>query len=318
MPADGRLEGSIVIVVSEAESAALVSEALALEAAERAFLAMVGRELPLSLTVPTPVEGHAFSVKPSSSPDGAGVKLGSYWPSNDQHGLPRHSSVVLLLDQATGRARAVVETSTANAFRTAAADALAVQKLSRPDSHVLTVVGYGHQAYYEARAVCAVRPIRTVLVTGRDQEKASRLAERLNAEGKQAAMAAPVQNAVSAADILVTATTSRDALFEEAWVRPGVHVSAMGADASGKQELPTGLLSRAALFCDVPEQSRRLGEFQHAPDDVEPVGLGEVLTGAAPGRTDPAQITIFDSSGIGLQDLYLALAILQAQQAAES
>jgi ornithine cyclodeaminase len=120
------------------------------------------------------------------------------------------------------------------------------------------------------------------------------------------------QGACEAADVIVTATPARAPLFEAAWVRPGTHVAAMGVDAKGKQELPPALLERARLFCDLPEQSRTIGEFQHASAQAQ-AGLraiGDVLRRGEGGRTDPAEITVFDSSGIALQDLTIARAIL--------
>ncbi|WP_331327572.1 hypothetical protein [Methylobacterium fujisawaense] len=124
--------------------------------------------------------------------------------------------------------------------------------------------------------------------------------------------AAAPREACAAADVIVTATPARAPLFEADWVRPGTHVAAMGADAKGKQELPPALLERAALFCDLPEQSRTIGEFQHASADAQAGmrALGDVLRSGEGGRTDPEAITVFDSSGIALQDLTIARAIL--------
>lgn len=112
------------------------------------------------------------------------------------------------------------------------------------------------------------------------------------------------ETACRAADIIVTATTAP--LFESSWVKPGTHVSSMGSDATGKQELPPDLLSWARLYCDLPEQSRRIGEFQHAAPDTPVFAIGAVLTGEAPGRANEDDITVFDSSGLAIQDLYVA------------
>src|SRR5262249_28596511 len=149
----------------------------------------------------------------------------------------RHASTVIMLDQETGRVAAVVETATANAYRTAAADALAVRTLAREDATVLAVFGAGHQAFYEARAIMRVRSIERVLVVGRRPEAAAAMAGRLG----ELAEPAEGQAACTAADIIVTATTARAPLFDAAWVRPGTHISAMGADQQGKHELPTGI-----------------------------------------------------------------------------
>lgn len=298
-----------MIVVSEQESAHLVDEALALEAARTAFRASTTAPMfPITVAHGDDAE-NVFSVKPGAAAFGAGLKVGSFWPGNEELGLERHSSTILLLDPRTGRVAAVIEAAQANALRTAAADALAVEQLGRPDAHVLTVFGTGHQALYECIAIARVRTLSDVLVVGRRPEATASLARRLEDAGLPA-RAAEARDGCESADIIVTVTTAREPLFDAGWVRPGTHLSAMGADTPGKQELPVELYERARLFCDLPEQSRREGEFQHAPLHAPLTTLGAVLTGVAAGRTAPDQVTVFDSSGFGLQDLALAVAIL--------
>ncbi|WP_438296376.1 ornithine cyclodeaminase family protein [Streptomyces sp. HUAS TT7] len=217
------------------------------------------------------------------------------------------------LHQTIGRIAAVLEVGTANAYRTAAADALAVDLLARADATTLAVFGTGHQAPYEVAAVSRVRPVDEVLVVGRTADRAERTAAALAAQGHNA-RAAGAEEACGRADVIVTATTTRadsPPLFEAARVRPGTHLSCMGADAPGKRELPPGLFARARVFCDLPEQARRMGECQHAPDGTVVTPLGEDLTHRAAGRADDSDITLFDSSGIGLQDLYVGLALLK-------
>ncbi|SEQ94419.1 ornithine cyclodeaminase family protein [Lentzea albida] len=295
------------VFVSESESAALVDDDLALAAAREAFLATAhGSTFPVVIgSSSTP--GTRFTLKSGSAGDLVGVKIGSFWPDNTD--LPRHSSTIVLLDPATGRLRAVVEAAAANAYRTAAADALAVRTLARDDSRTLTVIGTGHQALHEARAVSRVRPIDRVLVVGRRADAARRFAADVAAATGLPVEAVDTRTGVAEADVLVTATTAREPLFDASWVRPGTHVSAMGVDGPGKQELPVALHDRAKLFCDLPEQSTTIGEFQHAPS-AAPVALGAVLAGTAPGRTSPEDVTVFDSSGFALQDLTLAAALL--------
>lgn len=299
--------------ITEEQTAALVDEDLALEAARAAFAATVDGTAFPSLAVHGSDPRNRFTLKPSASGTHAGVKIGTYWPGNTEHGLPRHNSTLLLLDQTMGRIAAVLELGTANAYRTAAADALAVDLLARAHTTTLAVFGTGHQAGYEVAAVSRVRPIDEVLVVGRSAERAERTAAALSARG-HAARSASAEEACARADVIVTATTARadtPPLFEAAWVRPGTHISCMGADAPGKRELPPELFARARVFCDLPEQARRMGESQHAPDRTVLIPLGEVLTHRAAGRTDDSDITVFDSSGIGLQDLYLGLALLK-------
>ncbi|MCX5387302.1 ornithine cyclodeaminase family protein [Streptomyces sp. NBC_00083] len=310
---DGPLAARRLLYLTEEQTAAYVDEELALEAARAAFAATVDSEVFTSLAVHGSDPRNRFTLKPSASATHAGVKIGTYWPDNEEHGLPRHHSTLLLLDQTVGRIAAVLEVGTANAYRTAAADALAVDLLARADATTLAVFGTGHQAAYEVAAVSRVRAIGEVLVVGRTVERAERMAAALVAQGHNA-RAAGAEEACGRADVIVTATTARadtPPLFEAAWVRPGTHLSCMGADAPGKRELPPQLFDRARVFCDLPEQARRMGESQHAPDGTVLTPLGDVLTHRAAGRADADDITVFDSSGIGLQDLYLGLALLK-------
>ncbi|WP_405164389.1 ornithine cyclodeaminase family protein [Nocardia sp. NBC_01499] len=296
------------VLILESESASLIDADLALQAAREAFLAStIGTAFPV-------VIGHAsanrFTLKSGSAGDLVGVKIGSYWPGNDKMAIPRHNSTIMLLSPETGRLAAVVEAGTANAYRTAAADALAVDTLARPDAHTLTVIGTGRQARYEVRAVTRVRPIQQVFVVGRRPDAAREFARAVTTDTGLPAEPAETRSAVAAADIVVTATTARHPLFDAAWIAPGTHISAMGADGPGKQELPPELYNRARLFCDLPDQSSTIGEFQHAGTaDLTP--LGAVLNGAAEGRRSPHDITVFDSSGFALQDLTLAAALLR-------
>jgi ornithine cyclodeaminase len=299
-----------MIVLTEEQTAALVDDALALGAARVAFRAMAdGSGVFPSVVAHGTDPGNRFTVKPGATTTAAGVKIGSFWPGNPALGLPRHSSTVVLLDQRTGRVGAVVEAGAVNGYRTAAADALAVDALARRDARVLAVFGAGHQAYRDAVAIRGVRDIVEVLVVARDPDAGRAFAARLAAAGLVSRVADAAE-ACERADVLVTATSAREPLFDARDVRPGTHVSAMGADDRGKQELPPELLTRATLFCDVVAQSRVLGEFQHAPADAELTPLGVVLDGRHPGRVRDDEITVFDSSGTGIQDVAIAEALL--------
>lgn len=300
--------------ISEAESVALVTPDLAYAATRDALIAAAGGEA----TVFPAVLAHGsspadrFSIKSGASTDIAGLKVGSYWPGNDALGLPRHNSAILLFDQRVGRIEWVIEAGTVNAYRTAAADAVAADVLARADASVLAIFGAGHQAFYECQAIAGVKPISTVLVVARDPAKGEAFAARLRGEGLAAELV-DAQTACTRADIIVTATPSRAPLFDAAWVRPGTHVASMGSDAQGKQELPPTLFDRASLFCDLPSQAVVLGDLQHFTGDHATItAIGNVLAGRAPGRVSDDEITVFDSSGIALQDLYVARDLIAA------
>lgn len=312
----------MIEIVSGAVAEKLVGHDDAIAAIREMFLAM---EAGTSLNFP-PMRGHGsdpatrFGVKAGF--DGArglpGLKVGSYWPGNPARGLPAHGSTTLLLDDRTGFPIALVEATWLNGLRTAASDAIAVDALARQDARVLAVIGTGNQAYHEMRAVSLVRPPQAVLVVGRSVEKAEELASRLSSDGL-AARAASLDEALMLADVIVTATAARGPLFAAGAVRSGTHISAMGADGPGKQELPGELAARARLFADAPEQSIQIGEFQHladGPGAAGITGIGSVLAGRASGRTSAEEITIYDSSGFGLQDIAIAALALDRARAA--
>lgn len=252
-----------------------------------------------------------------------GMKLGTYWPGNPLRGLESHGSTTLLLDDATGFPVAVVQATHLTAMRTAAADGVAVRTLARADAKRLAVIGAGHQAWFEILAVHAVRPLEHVAIWARRADAAERLAARVRDELGICAGAIDARAAVERADIVVTVTASREPLVEADWVRPGTHVSAMGADSPDKQELSVELLGRSSLFADVPEQSVTIGEFRAAaasgmigPADIVPIGA--VMAGRAKGRTSDAQITVFDSSGMALQDIAVASIVVDALKARQT
>ncbi len=303
-----------MILITEAESSAIVTPELAFVAVGEAFIAAT---TPGAASFPV-VIGHGsdpqnrFTIKSASGAELAGLKVGAYFPTNDARGLPRHASTIVLIDQTTGRIGALVEGSAVNCYRTAAADAVATDALARPDAETLALFGTGHQAAYEAQAIARIRKLSRVLVVGRDPARTEAFAEKLRSSGLPAE-AAEAETAVRAADIIVTATTATAPLFEAAWIQPGTHISSMGSDSQGKQELPADVFRDARLFCDLPEQSVRIGEFQHAGPEATPTAIGSVLSGDALGRGHASEITIFDSSGISLQDLHMAKAIIDHQ-----
>lgn len=300
--------------MSEEESAALVSHEMAYEAAQEAFVAVVDDAVIFPAVIahgssPT----NRFSIKSASTSAFAGLKVGSFWPGNGERGLPRHNSLILLFDQSVGRIEWAIEAGKVNAYRTAAADAVAADVLARPDSSVLAIFGAGNQALYECLAIARIRPLQQILVVARDAAKGAAFVAALRQEGLDAACV-DAQEACERADIVVTATPSRAPLFEADWIRPGTHVASMGSDAAGKQELPPALFDRAGLFCDLPSQAVVMGDLQHfGGDRSRIVAIGEVLRGQAEGRISPEQITVFDSSGIALQDLTIARRLVAAR-----
>ena len=299
--------------LNEATTAKLISHQLAYTAVKEAFIAATTDEATLFPVVNAagPQADSMFSMKSASTATLVGWKTGSYWPGNQAKNMPCHGTNVFLLSPETGELVAVVAATQVNAYRTAAADAVAVDYLARKDASVLTVFGSGHQAEYEVLAIAEVRDITKVIVVGRDSHRCEAFIKRLLDKGLQAeCTVGNAQYGCENADIIVTATTATAPLFEACWVKAGTHISAMGADKVGKQELPVDLYQEANLFCDYGAQSVVIGEFQHA-GNPQVTEIGKVITGASVGRIDNTAITIFDSSGIAIQDLFVAAKLLE-------
>ncbi|ABV86935.1 ornithine cyclodeaminase family protein [Shewanella pealeana] len=302
--------------LNEAQTAKLITHQLAYSAVKEAFIAATTDEATLFPVVNAsgPQTDSMFSMKSASTATLVGWKTGSYWPGNQAKNIPCHGTNVFLLSPETGELVAVVAATQVNAYRTAAADAVAVDYLARKEATVLTVFGSGHQAEYEVLAIAAVRDITKVIVVGRDNDRCQAFIKRLVDKGLQAdCTVASAQYGCENADIIVTATTATAPLFKASWVKEGTHISAMGADKVGKQELPVELYQGASLFCDYRAQSVVIGEFQHS-ENGQVTEMGHVITSHSAGRIDSAEITIFDSSGIAIQDLFVAAKLLQLSE----
>jgi ornithine cyclodeaminase/alanine dehydrogenase-like protein (mu-crystallin family) len=225
--------------------------------------------------------------------------------------------LVVVFDATDGHPAAVLlDGGAITDLRTAAAGGLAARHLAAETVDAVAVIGTGVQARLQTEALAIVRPgLRRVRVWGRRPHRARALAEALEGRlgaGVEVDVAPSVPAAVEGADVVLTCTAAREPLVEAAWVREGAHVTAVGSDAPGKQELDPALLRRAdRLVVDSRDQCRRLGELQHAPDQVErAVELGAICAGREPGRTFDRQLTVCDLTGVGVQDVAAAAAVL--------
>jgi len=242
-----------------------------------------------------------------------GVKIGSYAPGNARRGLAAHASTVLLFDGETGALTAMVAATGLNGPRTGAADALAVDRLARPDAKILALFGAGHQAIWEARMIAHVRKLSEILVWTRSDQRFALFAEELSRHIDAPILRAEPETAARKADIIATVTPSREVLIQAEWVKPGTHISAMGADMQDKQELDPALVAGSRVFVDSVDQALRIGECQHAHragrlprERILGATLGALLTGRCAGRVADEEITLFDSSGLAIQDIAVA------------
>jgi len=314
---------SKLAIISEKTVQKIVNRQLAFDTVRAAFEAVaVDRARVFDVAIGTGLNsGEAFAIKSGldSKNELLGLKFGTYWPGNFEKGVPAHGSTVLLADPVTGYPEALVNASFLNGFRTAAADAVAVSFLARSDATVLGVIGAGHQAEQEIRAVSEVRTLSLIKIHDLSEARFHWIADRLKDVDIDIRFAS-AEDAVRGSDIVITVTPSEEPIVREEWIEEGTHISAMGADDRGKHELDAVIVKRASLFADYPKQSVIIGEFQHAYGDgllksVNDIcALGLVTLGKAPGRTSNNQITFFDSSGIAIQDIAVANAIFNAAQ----
>jgi len=306
-----------MLIVPEALIASLVTPEDAFRAVEACFAAMArGEAYNFPVVREALGEGRQYGFK--SGLDRAagqlGVKAGGYFPGNAAKGLINHQSSVFLFDPDTGRPEAMVGGNLLTALRTAAASAIAIDRLARKDAHVLGIVGAGHQAGFQLRAAARVRRFERVIAWNLHPDMLPKL-------GAVAAELGLPFEAVDLprmreADVIVTITSSPAASLMAAHVVPGTHLSCMGTDTKGKQEVDPALVAAASVFTDEVAQSVTIGEAQHAVgagtlDASAIVPLGEVLTGAHSGRQSAEEITLFDGTGVGLQDLAVAAVAVQ-------
>ena len=305
------MSASIRHITAAQVHAALAYPAL-VEALRAAFAA--GAEAPVRSSFSVTPEGDRLLLMPAwRAGQYLGVKLVTVFPRNPERGLASVSALYVLLDGATGHPRALIDGEALTLRRTAAASALASTFLSRPDSGCLLVVGTGALAPYLAAAHCAVRPIRRVLVWGRSPERAGAMAHRLQSEGIPAQAIGDIASGLAEADIVTCATTAREPVVRNAFVKPGTHVDLVGAFTRDMRECDDALVLRAEVFVDT-----FAGALEEAGDLVQPLASGvigrnhvraelaDLVSGRHAGRRTPADVTLFKSVGTALEDLCAA------------
>jgi ornithine cyclodeaminase/alanine dehydrogenase-like protein (mu-crystallin family) len=279
---------------------AAVREAFVLHAARSArVFPLVREELPGSAV---------FGIKSGDVPSQEllGFKAAGFWPANREAGGDAHQATIMLIDPRTGRPLCIADGNAVTTARTAAAGALGLQLLARADSEQLCVFGTGVQARghveYALHALPSLKRVHYVTSDGRQAPAFEALfAGRCDVALAGGARTAAADAAVAASDVIITATPGHSMLFSAHAVRAGTHINAVGADTQGKRELPAGLLERTRVWADDLPHARHIGELQWA-SELPAAELGELLAAGAATRA-AGDITIFDMTGIALQDL---------------
>jgi alanine dehydrogenase len=262
------------------------------------------------------VEGGDFRAMPAALPGSAGMKWVNVHPQNPSRGLPSIMAILIYNDPETGYPLAIMDATEITAYRTGAAAAIASKYLARRDSHTIGIIGAGFQAH--AQIMAHAELFSPISVSVFDVSKAA--AERLMCALPQFSIKGCSIQQAAASDIVCTLTPSRGPIIKKEWVMAGAHINAIGADAPGKQELDSAILKEAIVVVDDFKQASTSGEInvpvQKGIYDVREVygTLAELVVGKKKGRTDNKAITVFDSTGIAVEDIAVAKLLFDKAQ----
>src|SRR4051794_10797547 len=300
-----------IIVLSRQELMALMPFGAYVEAVSDAFrMHAQGRTvLPAPMHVVT--EAGGFHVKAGGLPSGPGYvafKANANFPNNRVvNGLPTIQGAILLFNSTTGSPVALLDSIEITIKRTGAATAVAARHLARPESRVATIVGCGEQGRIQLEALRHALDLERVFLFDRDRQAAAALAAEV--EGIEAEIAPSLREATLASDVVVTCTPAKEPFLGLGDVRPGTFVAAIGADNPEKSEIAPALMARARVITDVTAQAVHMGDLHHALDagamtEADVHGeIGEIIDGGKTGRANSHEITIFDGTGVGIQDV---------------
>ena len=308
-----------MLIVPERDIADLLTREASYDAVEKVFAAMAAGDA-YNFPVIREAIGHEdalYGFKGGFDGKGMtlGLKAGGYWPNNlEKRGLINHQSTVFLFDPDTGKVAAMVGGNFLTALRTAAASSVSIKHLARKDAKVMGMIGAGHQATFQLRAALEQRDFDKVIGWNYHPEMLPNI-EKVASEAGVPFEAVPLEGMVEA-DVVISITSTFAPTVMANHISPGTHIACMGTDTKGKQEVEAALLARATVFTDEVAQSISIGEAQHAvaqgliaESDVHQIGA--VINGTHAGRTSDDEITLFDGTGVGLQDLAVAASVVE-------
>jgi len=263
-----------------------------------------------------PVEHGDFRAMPAALPGCAGVKWVNAHPQNSSRNLPSVMAIIIYNDPKTGYPLAIMDATEITAYRTGAAAAIASKYLARPDSHTIGIIGAGRQAYTQILAHAEL--FGPIPINVFDISKAATDRLIMSFPGFSIRNC-PIQEAV-ASDIVCTLTPSRNPIIKREWITVGTHINAIGADAAGKEELDPSILKEAIVFVDDLRQASGGGEINvPIQKGIYTIGevhgtLAELVSGKKRGREDNKVITVFDSTGVGIEDIAVARLLFEKAQ----
>ena len=313
------------LLLSRSEVARLLTIPDCIQAVEEMFRRLGEGKLPAPgiLGIKSPHGGlHIKAALLPGDRDYIVAKLNTNFPRNrTEHDLPTIQGLIAVCDGGNGRPLAVLDSIDITIKRTAAASAVAAKYLARPNSAVATICGCGQQAIAQLRAICTVLPLKKVYAFDSAPTAAENFAGTLAKEfGLTMEPTGDLPSALGSSDLCVTCTTATEFFVRKQDVPPGMFIAAVGADDSHKQEIDPALMASAKVVADNLDQSCTIGDTHHAiatglmkKEDVY-ADLPEIVAGKKPGRTSDAEIIIFDSTGIALEDAVSAIAVYEKTQ----
>ena len=303
----------VTYLITQTQVAGALNIRQAVDAVESAFRAYGNGRVQMPAKTYLQFDNGDLRCMPGYLPDLnlAAVKNVNVHPQNA--GLPAVMATVTVFDPDTGAPLTIMDGTYLTAMRTGAAGGVAARYLAREDSRVAGIVGAGRQAETQLAALLVTRPgIEKVLVADSNAERAAAFARHCADEHGRDASVASTEDVVRGSDVLTTVTPARHPIVRADWVQPGTHINAVGADAPGKQELEIAILQRAKVVVDSWPQASHGGEINVAVSrgllsqrDVH-ADIGQVVTGRKPGRQSADEITVFDSTGLAIQDVACA------------
>jgi alanine dehydrogenase len=310
------------LLLSRSEVAQLLTMRECIDAVEKMFRLLGEGKLPAPGILGIKAKEGGLHIKAGLLPgnrDYIVAKLNTNFPRNRaEHGLPTIQGVIVVCDGGDGRPLAVMDSIDITIKRTAAASAVAAKYLARPDSSVVTICGCGGQARAQLAALRSVLSLRKIYVFDSRDEAARDFAAQV---GPEAEPVRELRGALQESDVCITCTTATEFFVRKEDVPPGMFIAAVGADDSHKQEIDPALLASQKVVADSLEQSCTIGDTHHAiaaglmrKEDVH-AELAEIVSGKKPGRTGVDEITIFDSTGMALEDAVAAVAVFEKANA---
>jgi alanine dehydrogenase len=311
-----------MLLVPEREIANLMTREAAFDAVEKVFAAMAAKDA-YNFPVVREAIGHEdalYGFKGGFDRAGStlGLKAGGYWPNNlEKFGHINHQSTVFLFDPDTGMPSAMVGGNLLTALRTAAASSVSIKHLAREDARVIGMIGAGHQSTFQLRAALEQRHFEKVIGWNYHPEMLPNIEKVANEAGLP--FEAVTLEGMQQADVIISITSAFAPSLMADHVSPGCHIACMGTDTIGKQEVEAALIAKGTVFTDEVAQSISIGEAQHAIADGlitsnDITELGAVINGTDAGRSSDTEITIFDGTGVGLQDLAVAAKVVDLAQ----